>query len=235
MRLLHLRIACYLYNQFTNYDSSYLELQNKYPTLELNKTEHVESLIKWLRSWGCRQFKSNNENISINSIVNWYEFNKSRIPSPTYHLIDYDLLANKNIVIDLFNNLSDRKAATRERGDNNIDVRIGPVGTAKTLSALRPNIFPPWDTPIYKKLQLEGNGAGYVSYLSRVKKELNEIRETLKNTTITWTDLFRYLKKQHRSYPKLIDEYYWITITQGCDPSEIERICNKESSSPSTE
>ena len=224
MKLLHLRIACYLYNQFTDYDSSYLELQNKYPILDLNKSEQVKALIKWLRSWGCRQFKSNSENISIDSIVDWYEFNKSKIPSPNDYLVDYDLIANRKLMINLFNNLSDRKAATRERGDNNIDVRIGPVGTAKTLFALRPNLFSPWDKPIYKKLQLEGNGSGYVSYLSRVKIELNEIRDILKNTTITWNDLFKYLKKQHRSYPKLIDEYFWITITQGCDPSEIEKI-----------
>jgi hypothetical protein len=228
MKLLYLRVACYLYNQFTDYDSSYLELQNKYPILDLKKTEQVKALIKWLRSWGCRQFKTNNEDISINSIVDWYELNKSNIPSPDAHLIDYDLVTNKNKIINLFNKLSERKAATKERGNNNIDVRIGPVGTAKILFALRPNIFSPWDTPIYKKLQLEGNGAGYISYISKVKRELNEIRETLKNTTITWDGLFKYLNKRHRCYPKLIDEYYWITITRGCDPSEIERILKQE-------
>lgn len=70
MKLLHLKIACYLYNQFTEYDDSYLKLSKEYPYLNLSKKEHVKALIKWLRSWGCRQFKNDNENISIGSIMN---------------------------------------------------------------------------------------------------------------------------------------------------------------------
>ena len=230
MRLLHLRIACYLYDQFTNYDRSYLELSEKYPNLDLNGTEHVKALIEWLRSWGCRQFKSDsdNENISTNSIVDWYKSKKLRMPSRSDCLIDYDLAANKELIIEIFNNLSDRKAATRQRGDREIDVRIGPVGAAKALFALRPNLFSPWDTLIYNKFQLEGNGSGYVKYLSRVQNELKEIRNSLKDTNINWNGLFGYLKKRHRSHPKLIDEYYWVTITQGCDPLVIDNFCNNQ-------
>jgi hypothetical protein len=224
MKISHLRTACYLYNQFTDYDSSYLELQRKYPILELNQKEQVIALIKWLRSWGCRQFKKNDEDISINSIMKWYELNKSKIPGPTDCLIDYDLSKNKKAIIDLFSDLSNRQAATKERAGHEIDVRIGPVGAAKTLFALRPNLFSPWDTPIYNRLNLEGNGAGYVNYLFKIQHDLKDIRAALENTVINWSDLFTYLEKQHKSYPKLIDEYYWITITQGCDPSKLEKF-----------
>ena len=224
MKISHLRTACYLYNQFTDYDSSYLDLLRKYPILELNQKEQVIALLKWLRSWGCRQFKNNDEDISINSIMKWYELNKSKIPSPTDCLIDYDLNKNKKVIIDLFSDLSNRKAATKERGVHEIDVRIGPVGAAKTLFALRPNLFSPWDTPIYNKLNLEGNGAGYVNYLFKIQNDLKDIRVALENTIINWNDLFTYLEKQHKSYPKLIDEYYWITITQGCDPAKLEKF-----------
>ena len=224
MKLSHLRTACYLYNQFTDYDSSYLDLRRQYPILELNKKEQVIALIEWLRSWGCRQFKSDDEEISINSIMKWYELNKLKIPSPTGCLIDYDLNQNRKLIIDLFSDLSNRKAATKQRAGHDIDVRIGPVGTAKTLFALRPNLFSPQDTPIYNKLSLEGNGSGYVDYLSKIQDELKDIRANLRNTLINWNDLFEYLEKQHRSYPKLIDEYYWITITQGCDPSKLEKF-----------
>ena len=228
MRLLHLRIACYLYDQFTDFDYSYLKLSEKYQNLNLNETEHVKALIEWLRSWGCRQFKSNNEDMSTNSIMDWYKSIKSRIPSRNDCLIDYDLVANRELIIEVFNNLLVRKAATRQRGDREINVRIGPVGTAKTLFALRPNLFSPWDAPIYNKFQLEGNGCGYIKYLSRVQNELREIRDGLKHTNINWNELFGYLKKQHKSYPKLIDEYYWITITQGCDPLVIDNFCNNQ-------
>ncbi len=182
------------------------------------------ALLKWLRSWGCRQFKTDDEEISINSITKWYELNKENLPSPTACLIDYDLTANKGVIISLFNDLSKQKAATKERNGYEIDVSIGPVGAAKTLFALRPNLFSPWDTPIYNELDLEGNGSGYVGYLSRIQTELKGLRSVLMKSGIDWNDLFKVLKKRHKSYPKLIDEYYWITITQGCDPSEIEKF-----------
>lgn len=141
MKLLHLRIACYLYNQFTDYDSSYLQLSTRYPNLHLNKIEHVKALIVWLRSWGCRQFKSDDEKQSIDSIMNWYNSIKSNIPGTNVSLLEYNLSKNKKLIIEAFNNLSTRKAATRQRGDQLIDVNIGPVGAAKTLFALRPNLF----------------------------------------------------------------------------------------------
>lgn len=226
MKLLHLKIACYLYNQFTDYDNSYLELLKKYPNLNLNESEHVKLLIEWLRSWGCRQFKKDNENISINSIINWHASKRSKMPKSSEYLIDYDLVDNRDLIIEIFDNLKDRKAATRLQIKGEIDVCIGPVGTAKILFAIRPNLFSPWDTPIYQKFELEGNGSGYVKYLLKVQNELREIKDGLKDANITWDGLFGYLKKQHRSYPKLIDEYYWITITQGCDPLVIEKFCS---------
>jgi len=224
MKLSHLRTACYLYNQFTDYDSSYLELRGNFPQLELSQKDQAKALIKWLRSWGCRQFKNDDEDISVSSIMSWYELYKSQIPPPTDCLIDYDLTKNKKLIAGFFSDLSNRKAATKKRGGNNIDVRIGPVGAAKTLFALRPNLFSPWDTPIYKSFQLEGNGSGYVSYLYKIQNELKDVRVNVSKTSIGWNNLFDYLKKKHNSYPKLIDEYYWITITQGCDPFEIDKF-----------
>ena len=215
MELLHLRIACYLYNQLTDYDYSYLELIGQYPNLDMNKTEHIKALIKWLRSWGCRQFKKDNEDVSIKSITDWHQSIKSKMPNRHDCLIDYNLDTNKKLIIESFNNLSDQKAATRQLRDREINVRIGPVGTAKAFFALRPNLFPPWDKPIYENFQLESNGYGYFKYLLLAQNELREIKNSLKDTELKWNELFGYLDKKHTSYPKLIDEYYWITITQG--------------------
>ena len=226
MKLLHLKIACYLYNQFTGYDDNYLQLSKAYPNLDLNQNTHIKALLKWLRSWGCRQFKSDDEKLSVNSIMDWYSSKKAKIPHSGEHLIDYDLANNKELVIEIFDDLLARKAATKQREKHDIDVRIGPVGAAKILFALRPNLFSPWDTPIYKKFQLTDNGSGYVGYLARIQNDLLEIRDEMKNTNISWDNLFGYLEKKHSSYPKLIDEYYWTTVTRGCNPSVIENFCN---------
>lgn len=224
MKISHLRAACYLYNQFTGYDSSYIDLQTKHSSLKLDKKEHVIDLIRWLRSWGCRQFKNDDEKISVNSIKNWYKLNRTKIPKVSDSILSYDLENNRQKITYIFNELSNRCAATRNFKGREIEINIGPVGAAKTLFALRPNLFSPWDTPIYKKLEHTGDGDGYVNYLLSVQKELKDIRKNLSNTNVDWSDLFNYLKKRHTSYPKLIDEYYWVTITQGCEPSELEEI-----------
>jgi hypothetical protein len=193
----------------------------------LNSNDQVIALIEWLRSWGCRQFKKTDEEISINGFMKWYEIHESKLPLPDDCLIDYDLSANRRTIITLFDDLSRQRAARKERDGQGIDVRIGPVGAAKTLFALRPNLFSPWDTPIYKTLDLGGDGSGYVGYLSRIQEELEDVKAELLNSGTGWDNLSRILRKRHKAYPKVIDEYFWITITQGCDPAVIETFFNK--------
>lgn len=224
MKLQNLRVACYLYNQFSNYDQKYLDLSNKYLNLDLNVNDHITDLIKWLRSWGCRQFKKDCENISIFSIKDWYETNSLKIPDNNNFLIDYDLDNNKEKIIQIFDDLSNRLASNKKNKNKIVKVRIGPVGTAKILFALRPNFFSPWDTPIYNQLKLQGNGSGYIMYLRKIRHNLKYIKIELERKNINWANIFTYLNKEHKSYTKLIDEYFWITITKGFDISVIEEI-----------
>jgi hypothetical protein len=202
-----------------------LDLLGKHPILDLEKRIDVSDLIKWLRSWGCRQFKNEDENISINNFQDWYNSNKSKLPNINQNLINYDLTINEGLIIELFDNLSICKSAIREGKYRQVDVCVGPVGAAKTLFALRPNLFSPWDNLIYKQLKLECNGLGYVSYLHKIKTELINIRDEAINNHLEWENIFNYLNKMHRSYPKLIDEYFWITLTNKCDPLIIENFC----------
>jgi hypothetical protein len=227
MKIAHLRTACYLYNQFSDYDAKYLFLSTKYRNPQLDSKDQVVALIEWLRLWGCRQFKKTDEGISINGFMKWYETDESKLPPPDACLIDYDLATNRKTIITLFDHLPCQQAARKERDGQGIDVSIGPVGAAKTLFALRPNLFSPWDTPIYKTLHLEGDGSGYVGYLSRIQKELEEVKGELLGSGTEWDSLSRILQKKHKAYPKVIDEYFWITMTQGCDPAVIETFFRK--------
>jgi hypothetical protein len=159
--------------------------------------------------------------------MKWYGTYESKLPHPDDCLLDYNLEVNKRKIVTLFDHLSGQQAARKERDGKGIDVRIGPVGAAKTLFALRPNLFSPWDTPIYKTLDLEGDGSGYVGYLSRIQMELEEVKAELLNFGTEWDNLSKILQKKHKAYPKMIDEYFWITITQGCDPAVIETFFKK--------
>lgn len=224
MELLELKIACYLYNQITKNDESYLDLVKDYKDLNLNNTKHISRLLDWLRSWGCRQFKIAEEDTSIENIKEWYKSNKPNIPD-NVDLLDYDLEINRKVLTDIFNNLSSCIACNRNDG---LLVKIGNVGTAKMLFVLRPNLFAPWDNAITKTLQIKCNGNGYVNYLSRIQNELKEIKMKFENKDENWINLFDYLDKKHKSYPKLIDEYYWITKTKKIDPVKIIRYINNE-------
>jgi len=225
VKLSHLKTACYLYTQFTEYNSSYVDLFQAYPHLDLSEERQVKSLLQWLRSWGCRQFNIDDECMSVRSIMDWYRQHKSELPSREECLEDYDLAKNRALISSLFSELSNGEAGTKKhKKGSSIDVRIGPVGAAKTLFALRPNLFSPWDTPIYRHFSLKGDGDGYVSYLTRIQGELKEIKGALKEASIPTSYLFDNPKNVHRSFPKLVDEYYWVTITKGCDPEKIEGI-----------
>lgn len=224
MELIELKIACYLYNQITKNDESYLDLVEDYKDLDLNNIKHISRLLDWLRSWGCRQFKKTEENTSIKKIKEWYNSNKQNLPD-NVDLLDYDLENNRKVLTDIFNNLSMCVASQRDDGAL---VKIGNVGTAKMLFALRPNLFAPWDNAITKSLQIKCNGNGYFNYLSGIRNELNAIKMKYESKGANWINLFDYLEKKHKSYPKLIDEYYWITKTKKIDPKKIFGIVNDE-------
>jgi len=228
MNLVNLKVACFLYNQFTDYDNNYLKFLSRYKSIDLSTIDQVIDLIKWLRSWGCRQFKIEFEDISISSIINWYRVNSLKIPKINNHLIDYNLDKNQDQIIEIFDDLSMREASKKKYRDKTINIRIGPVGTAKTLFALRPNLFSPWDISIYQHFKLDGNGYGYIEYLSKIQKNLKELREESVKSNLDWDNIFTYLNKKHSYYPKLIDEYFWVTITKCCDTAVIEKIfCGK--------
>lgn len=225
-KILHLRIACYLYNQISNNDSGLIEILKKFKKFEPSNEAQIKYLLKWLRGWRCRQLKTEDSAISIKSIQDWYNKNKINFPKWNTCLLDFDLDKNKNDIVKIFNDLSGEIAAKRKlKSKMKVPVKIGSVGAAKTLFILRPNLFAPWDNKIRIDFGLPHDGSGYVEYLSKIKDELINIKNILKRSKeTTWKGLFEYLNKdkEYKFYPKLIDEYYWMTITKKIKPSEIE-------------
>ena len=72
---------------------------------------------------------------------------------------------------------SGRLAMARRLG-----VTYGPIGAAKTLFALRPNVCPPWDNFTLKKLGLDVSGRSYNAYVRRVRSDVRSVaRQTRDN------------------------------------------------------
>ncbi|MDI6805016.1 MAG: hypothetical protein QME58_14475, partial [Bacteroidota bacterium] len=117
-------------------------------------------------------------------------------------------------------------ASQRRRGNNQTRVRFGPTGAAKILFSLRPNTYAPWDEPIRDSLGYNGSADSYIKYLQTINELLNELRPTCEQHGFTLGDLPNRLLRPHSSVPKLIDEYYWMTITQNWQPPTLGTFRN---------
>jgi len=70
------------------------------------------------------------------------------------------------------------------------------------------------------------DGECYLRHLKAINEELDSLKRDCDRIGTNFLDIFTILKKAHKFYPKLIDEYYWICITNGCDPKEIIDLMN---------
>ena len=145
-----LRTACYLYGASTSFDPAY---QKFLPFRELNPTEPADQqrILRFLRKWGCRQFATNQEEVSRQALSEWYTACHKMLP-PLYGTLSKCTDAQLSSVPDIFDALSQRLASEKNRDGKRVSVRFGPVAAAKFLFLLRPQVFLPWDTPIIKAL-----------------------------------------------------------------------------------
>jgi hypothetical protein len=107
-----------------------------------------------------------------------------------------------------------RLAAEKRRAESVIAVHFSPTGAAKILYALRPNCCPPWDAPIRKHFHWDGGEASYCRFLKTVRAEILDLIKEAKWAGIEVKDIPRKVGRLDSSLPKLVDEYYWITITK---------------------
>jgi hypothetical protein len=214
MKLADIAIATYIYYHMTNYDHSYQKLVDNTDRLDLNLDTHRKFLLKWLNAWGCRQFKTDFHDLASKEIQEWYQSNQSLLFSPDKHLL---MLSNSDIglVEKVYDNLVCRIISQRQKKKSivNENVTIGPTGAAKILYALRPFVFIPWDVPMRREFKLNGSGRSYIKYLEIVRMHLRELEEECIKNGFQLLDLPNRLGKGNSSILKLVDEYFWITIT----------------------
>jgi hypothetical protein len=221
MNLFELGYACFLYGQFTDYDQSYLEFLNiTNGSPDLNNPEHRKALLVWLNRWGCRQFALDYHDLASQEILAWYNQHQSVLPPPErnlWELTEFELTS----VSEAYGLLSGRIASIKtRRGGKSFPVSIGPTGAAKILFAVRPRYLPPWDDAIRRNLGYDKSEKSYLSYLRRVKSALEGLGASCQKNGFPLTELPARLGRRNSSVPKLIDEYYWITMVQGCSPPD---------------
>jgi hypothetical protein len=215
MKLSELAVAVYLYECFTRYDKSYFEFLDRTGNgCALAKPAVRNALIKWLNKWGCRQFALKHHSLASNALLKWYQMFAECLPPANANLWE---LTDGEIddCADIFSRLAGARASIRRYKIRSVSVKVGRTGAAKILFAIRPKVFPPWDGPIRKQKGYTGS-AGYVRFLKDTKAVILDLKRQCERNKISIEDLPIKLGRPRCTVPKLIDEYYWVTITNGC-------------------
>ncbi|KYK34792.1 MAG: hypothetical protein AYK22_04780 [Thermoplasmatales archaeon SG8-52-3] len=224
MKLFELAYACHIYREFSDFDTTYERfLRETKPNFDILNPRHRKALLVWLNSWGCRQFSINFHEKASEQLRIWGQKNFSKLPTIGTSL----LIFTDNDFVNagtLYVNLRDMQASIRQRNGKSESVKFGPTGAAKILFALRDQAFPPWDDSIRNRLDYDGSQKSYIKYLQWVKNELQEVITDAEMHSIAENDIPKKLGRSSSSLPKLVNEYNYITITQGCKPPNLEDI-----------
>lgn len=218
MRLYELAYCCNAYVHLDGFDQATIELRDATgPFVDPGNPAHYEALFRWLRKWGCRQFKIADETIASASLASWWRAFGDQLPDPsaTPDVLDDETLDR---IAETFRDLSRRQASWQNRRDVGRVFRgFGPAGAAKTLYAVRPNSCSPWDDPIRRAEALPATSAGYRSHLTRTREALAEAVADL-GPGGSAARLPVLLDRPDSSPVKLVDEHDWARYTRGVEP-----------------
>lgn len=219
MKLSELAFACYIYSHITDYDNSYRRLLNETrPQLNLESEQHLRAMLRWLNEWGCRQFaKEYHDRLAVPTIREWYKNFGHCLPPADRTLLS---LTDKEFasVEQAYTELASRPASFRKlQNGHNAEVKIGPTGAAKILFALRPGALAPWDEPVRKEFCLDESASSYRRYLQEIViGQLEELIADCKRRQIDIANVPTLLGRPDYSVVKLVDEFFWVTISRKC-------------------
>lgn len=217
MKLYELAFGCWIYKILSGDDSRVTELRRATGgQVDPHSPDHQKFLFKWLNQWGCRQFtKAHHITIAAPSLDTWANTWLTCLP-PNDVMLDTIDQAQIEEISAAYNDLRGRAAGRRTLPDGSISYpTYGPVGAAKTLFALRPNVCPPWDGYTLDRLGFDHSGTAYGKYLQLV---LSNLKAASVQAGVQITELPALVGRAKSTPPKLIDEYYWVTITKGFMP-----------------
>jgi hypothetical protein len=224
MKLYELAYACRLYSGNSDFDTALNDFRRATaPRFDVRKPAHRKALLVWLNQWGCRQFSKQYHPIASRALRNWAAEYRRALPNEQARLAR---LSGKALAAaaGAYDALQAARAGMRSRGSKSWAVTFGPTGAAKVLYALRPEVFPPWDDPIRKHLGYDGSAASYGHFLLGVQAEVRNLEAEAKRLGIKVRDIPRAVGRRTSSLPKLVDEYYWITVSGGFTPPTFKEL-----------
>ncbi len=227
MRLYELAYACRLYAGMSDWDSALAEFRRATsPRFDLVDATHRKALLRWLNSWGCRQFAVRYHDMASHELLDWGRRSLDRLPPTSARLAELSDGA-LDAAAQAYGDLKVRSASRKlGKSGSRIPVTFGPTGAAKVLYALLPDALPPWDDAIRVKLGYDGSLESYRRFLQQVQQEVRGLETEAGQLGIAPGDILAACGRPEFSLPKLIDEYYWVTVSRGFSPptpDELER------------
>ncbi len=178
---------------------------------DLSRAAHRDSVLIWLRQWGCRHLRVADHARSSRALLAWWQRHESEIPDPsaTLHRLDPAALVDAGRAHVA---LAGSVAARRRHRDGEVDVVFGDTAAAKALFALRPKVFPPWDEPIRLAFGWTARDpTHYEAYLSMTRDALDGLA---RRARVPIDELPGTLGRPASSPVKIVDEYLWMTLTR---------------------
>ena len=199
------------YGGVTGYDASLRRLrQSTGDRLDLHLASHRLATVAWLRAWGCGHLRRADTGRTASVLRDWWNSWSRHLPAEhatTAELGEADLIEAGQA----YDALRLVPAAGRSLGDREVDVAFGPTATAKTMFAVRPQAFLPWDTRIRRAFTWSDGSDAYLSWLRLSAETLDGLARRL---AVSVSDLPAVLDRPMSSPPKLIEEYLWMRITK---------------------
>jgi hypothetical protein len=187
---------------------------------DLGDPEHRDALLRWLRRWGCRHLRRDDNALASEALRDWAGEWEALLPAHgvTLDRLDDDALDR---LAAAYGALAERAAGFRAGRREPIPVRFGATAAAKALYALRPDACPPWDEPIRAHHGWDGSASSYRAALERASAELAEAAES---AGVAVADLPALIGRPGSSPPRLVDEHDWLRVTRGHEPPAPEEL-----------
>ncbi|HZJ03291.1 MAG TPA: hypothetical protein VFE20_06385 [Thermoleophilia bacterium] len=117
----------------------------------------------------------------------------------------------------VFSDLSGRLIGNRlDEGSRS----LGATATSKTLFALQPQVFMPWDGAMRESFDCDGSGESYVRFLKLIREDLLRLEREARRHDLSLPDLPTFFDQPGRTPIDLVNQYYWVTITRQTTPPD---------------
>lgn len=190
--------ATRLFREIDSPSSFDILMQDIKPQLNLQNRGHAKAMLTWLNKWGCRIAEDEFDVLS-SMLARWFQDYEGELPSADIDICKLGIEGGIERLVHAYEML-------RIPG-------LGPTSKAKVLFAIRPNSAIPWDEPIREAFNLADDGSAYGEMLMRSCQEAKELEEDARRYEVT--DIPAAVERPGYSLAKLLDEYHWVTISEG--------------------